>query len=509
MFIILLCWTFPSMGDVSLPSVFSENMVIQRDRKIPVWGWANPDETLTVSISGQKASVKANNNGEWMVNLKPLQAGGPFDLTIRGNNTIVLSNVLIGDVWLCSGQSNMELPVHYCNDSINEIANAMHPKLRLFQIDNTLSPEPLEDCKGIWEVCRPSTIGKFSATAYYFGREVIKELDVPVGLIHASWGGTTAEVWMSSDALKSDPDFHSIVDRWEPVLREKSQELVNYYIKMGQYHEDVYHIEYAGKPLGNIQRPPESPVKMAWLPHIPSWVHNAMIAPLVPYAIKGVIWYQGESNSGRAYQYRKLLPALINDWRRLFGQGDFPFLIVQLANIREPDKEPQENTWAELREAQLMALDVPRTALAVTIDIGDAHHVHPKNKQDVGKRLALGALKVAYNRDIVHSGPIYDSKTVRDGMIHLRFTNIGSGLVTTVGESLKGFAIAGEDKKFVWAKALIEGDEVIVRSDDVPNPVAVRYGWAMNPVCNLYNREGLPASPFRTDDWPGITVNNK
>ena len=427
---------------------------------------------------------------------------------------------MVGEVWICSGQSNMEMRVHHCDDAANEVAEAFYPNIRLFSIKNNLSAEPLKNCEGIWEVCRPSTVGDFSATGYYFGRKIKEELDVPVGLVHASWGGTSVEPWISSDAQKHSREFKSIVKEWNPVLKSKSQEIISYYREMGKWIEDLYYALYTHKyfpPYADIFdlynasdiKTPENPVELGPFPSMPTWVYNAMIAPIVPYAIRGAIWYQGESNADRAYQYRKLFPALIEDWRRKWEQGDFPFLFVQLANYLKTDPQPMECAWAELREAQLMTLTVPKTAMAVTIDIGDADDIHPLNKQDVGRRLALGALKVAYGMGVVHSGPLYDSMTVQGGKIRLRFTGAGSGLVTRNDEPLKGFAIAGEDRKFVWANARIEGDEIVVWNNEVPDPVAVRYAWANNPVCNLYNKEDLPASPFRTDEWPGITTDKK
>lgn len=518
--IFALLFVYSSAADITLPSVIGENMVLQRDMKVPVWGWADPGEDITVTIEEQRLTTKAGSDGEWMVKLGSMEAGGPFEITFEGKNIIKLSNVMVGDVWICSGQSNMEMMVHHCNDVVKEVAKAFYPKIRLFSIKNDLSPEPLKDCEASWEVCRPSTVGDFSATGYYFGREIMRELDVPVGLIHSSWGGTPVEVWLSGEAQKYSPEFRSLCDHWNPALKGKSFEVLNYYRKMGEWIEDLYYALHAKNfeppyteifDLYNAPQiiPPESSIALGPFPSMPSWVNNAMIAPVVPYAIKGAIWYQGESNAERAYQYRELFPALIKDWRRIWGQGDFPFLFVQLANYLETDLQPLECAWAELREAQLMTLTIPNTAMAVTIDIGEADDIHPWNKQDVGKRLALGALKVAYKKGMVHSGPLYDSMTVKNGEIYLRFTEIGSGLFVKNGNSLKGFAIAGEDKIFVWADAKIVGDEILVWSNDVPDPVAVRYAWANNPVCNLYNNEGLPASPFRTDDWPGITADNK
>ena len=508
--LISLCRFTGSYADVRLPSVIGKNMVLQRNMPVSLWGWADPGEKVTVTIEEQHLSTKADNNGTWKVTVRPMQAGGPHEIYIAGKNSITITNILFGDVWICSGQSNMEMRVRHVIDSDNEVADALHRNIRLFQITNDLSPEPRDDCEGRWEVCRPSTIGDFTAAGYFFGRRIMRELDVPIGLINASWGGTTVEAWMSIEAQNHCAEFRNILDHWKPVLEKKPPEVLAFYRNMAEWEEDVHYVEYVGKPrLPIYGTPPESPVKLSIVPQLPVWVYNAMVAPLVPFGIKGVIWYQGESNAGRAYQYRKLFPALIGNWRRLWDQGDFPFLFVQIANFGKPDPVPRESAWAELREAQLMTLSLPNTAMAVAIDIGEADDVHPRNKQDVGNRLALGALKIVYGKNIVHSGPIYDAMTVKDEQVHIRFSSIGSGLTARAGESLRGFAVAGEDRKFVRAQSMIIDDEVVVWHDDVPYPAAVRYGWANNPDCNLYNREGLPASPFRTDDWPGVTAGKK
>jgi len=503
--LLIICGYNISFAEVSVPSIFSDNMVLQRDIKTTIWGWADPGEEIKVTINSQSRSTKTDSNGSWTVKLEPIEAGGPFELRIEGENRIKLTNILVGDVWICSGQSNMEMRVRHVNDSDNEVADALHSNLRLFQITNDLSPESRNDCEGRWEECRPSTIGDFSAVGYFFGRKIMRELDVPVGLINSSWGGTTVEAWMSPDAQQHCDEFRNILDHWKPVLENKSQEIVNYYRKMAQWEEDVHYVLYVKKPILQTTlygTPPESPVNLSICPQMPTWVHNAMIAPLVPFAIKGVIWYQGESNAGRAYQYRELFPALIENWRRLWNQGNFPFLFVQLANFGEPDPHPRESAWAELREAQLMTLSLTNTAMAVAVDVGEADDVHPRNKQDVGFRLALGALKITYGKNIVHSGPIYDSMVVRNKRVYIHFSDTGSGLVSKDDKPLRGFAVAGKDRKFYWAEAMITDNEVVVWNNNVKDPVAVRYGWANNPDCNLYNREGLPASPFRTDNRP-------
>ncbi|MFC1574225.1 sialate O-acetylesterase [Candidatus Latescibacterota bacterium] len=501
-----LLWAFPLAADITLPSVIGENMVIQRDADICLWGWADPGENITVSVDTMSIAVKADSNGEWKVVCGPLKPGGPIDVTFTGKNTISLSNVLVGDVWVCSGQSNMEMRVRHCIHADREVADALHRNLRLFQIRNDLSPEPGKDCDGRWDVCRPSTVGLFSAAGYYFGRKIMQDIDIPVGLVNASWGGTTVETWMSAGAGKHCPEFRTIQTKWEPALTGKPHEILAFYRTMALWEEDVHHVLYTGKPvLPFYATPPESPVKLAFMPHMPSWVFNAMIAPIVPFHIKGVVWYQGESNSGKAYQYRSLFPALIADWRSLWGNHSMPFLYVQLANFGERDPSPVESSWAELREAQLLTLSIPNTAMAVAIDIGESDNIHPRNKQEVGRRLALGALKTAYDRDIVHSGPLYHSMRIDGNRIRLGFTRVGSGLTSKDNGPLIGFAVAGKDRRFVWAQAKIEGDEVIAWSNDVPYPVAVRYGWSNNPFCTLFNKEELPASPFRTDTWLGIT----
>ena len=505
--IFLVAVSFSAQADVQLPSVIGSNMVIQRDIAAPIWGWASPGEPISVSMGSLKLSTKADRTGAWMVKLAPQPAGGPFEVVIRGKNTVKLTNVMVGEVWVCSGQSNMEMRVCHVNDAPNEVASALNRNIRLFQVTNDLAPDPQKDCEARWEDCRPSTVYLFSAAAYFFGRELQRELNVPVGLIHASWGGTTAETWMRLDALRSRPEFKSILDYWAPILQTKSPELLAYHRKTREWEEDVHHVLYAGKPiLPMYVDPPKLPVAVSFAPSVPAWTYNGMIAPVVPFAIRGAIWYQGESNAGRAYQYRTLFPALIEDWRKAWGEGNIPFIFVQLANFGERRDLPGESAWAELREAQSMTLSVPNTALATAIDIGDGENIHPRNKQEVGRRLALGALHVAYGKDIVYSGPVYRSMTVKDGKIRLQFTNVGGGMIPKDGKPLSGFAIAGSDKNFVWAKASIEGDEVVVWSDAVSQPAAVRYAWADNPECSLFNKEGLPALPFRTDDWPGVTA---
>lgn len=503
---IVMVWAVEGAAEIRMPAVFASNMVLQRGIDVPVWGWETPGEEVTVNFNGQSVQAVADTDGKWDITFASMNAGGPYDMTITGNDTIVLGNVMVGEVWVCSGQSNMEMRVRHIRNAKEEVGSAYHPNIRLFQMKNSLDPEPQEDCVGTWEVCRPSTVGGFSAAGYFFGRKLHEELDVPIGLIHASWGGTTIETWMSPGAVNRSEDYRQLLERWESTLAENPDEIIEFYHKCEKWEEDIHHAIYGGKPFPDtFGEPPARDIKLIRCPHMPSWVNNAMIAPLVPYAIRGAIWYQGESNSGRAYQYRSLFPDMIEDWRAHWGQGDFPFIYVQLANFKNREDRPSESAWAELREAQLLTLAVPNTAMAVAIDVGEADDVHPRNKQDVGLRLALGALGTVYGKDIVSSGPLYDSMSVEGSRIRLRFTDTGSGMMAKENGSLSGFAIASADKKFVWADAKIDGEEIVVWSGQAENPIAVRYGWANNPDCNLYNKEGLPASPFRTDDWDGVT----
>lgn len=459
-------------ANIDLPSLFSDHMVLQREMDVPVWGTADPNGVVTVEFMDQKVSSLSDDAGEWKVVLKPLKAGGPHELKVSGMETYVFRDVLVGEVWLGSGQSNMEMPLAGWGKVKNyeqEIADASYPDIRLFQVSHKMSLKPEKEVpsKG-WRVCTPETIPDFSSTAYFFGRMLHKELEVPVGLIHSSWGGTIIEAWMSPESLQPLPGY--------------DQRIVK---------------------LHNITEPLQKQSVIP--PHFPTVLSNGMIEPLIPYAFRGVIWYQGEANTGSAHQYRDLFPRLIRDWRKRWTQGNFPFLFVQLANFMPVEDQPGENSWAELREAQFLTLSEPNTGMAVAIDIGDAEDIHPKNKQEVGRRLALNALRIAYKQDVVASGPIYRSMQIENEKMRLTFSNIADGLVIKNGEDLEGFAIAGEDRVFRWAEGAIDGDTVVLWHPQIKEPVAARYAWASNPICNLYNSAGLPASPFRTDDWPGIT----
>jgi len=489
-----------TFADVKLPAVIGDNMVLQRHQRVPIWGTADPGERVTVTFAGQQVSAAADRDGHWLVRLNSLAAGGPREMTVAGKNTVELQNILVGEVWACSGQSNMQWSVRASNNAEEEVAAADYPEMRLFTVPRVPSSKPTTDIEAQWVVCTPETVPNFTAVGYFFGREVHKTLNVPVGLINTSWGGTPAESWTTRPTLETDPEFRPIVDRWIQAEQSYPEQKEKHEEALAKWKEEADKAKAEGKQPPRQPGPPLFEVKQ----YEPGSLYNGMIFPLIPYAIKGAIWYQGESNAGRAYQYRELFPAMIRDWRREWGQGAFPFLFVQLANFMAREAEPADSAWAELREAQCMTLDLVNAGQAVIIDIGEEKDIHPKNKQDVGRRLALNALAMAYGQEIVYSGPVYRSMAVESSKIRLAFDHVGGGLVAQGGK-LQGFAIAGEDRKFVWAEATIDGDTVVVHSDQVPRPVAVRYAWANNPQCNLYNQEELPASPFRTDAWPGVT----
>jgi sialate O-acetylesterase len=626
-----------AFGEVRLPRLISDGMVLQRGNSAKIWGWAAEGEKVTINFNSKTYHTTTGKDGKWAVLLSELKAGGPYNMEISASNHITLKNILIGDVWVCSGQSNMDLPMARVEERYTDvIANSKNPAIRRFFVSKRYNfNTPQEDLQsGYWESANPESILRFTATGYFFAKALYEKYKVPIGLIHASVGGSPAEAWLSEDALKEFPthlktaekfkdnDYlnqiankdKAVSDAWYSLLQLKDKGLADgqkpwfdptydasdwatmnvpgYWAdeELGYVNGVVwFRKEFAlpasltGKParllLGRVvdsdrtyvngkfvgsvsyQYPPrkydvpgnllkkdkniivvrvinnigrggfilDKPYQLSvagqtidlkgqwqyklgaameplppktFIEWQPLGLYNGMIAPLLNYTIKGVIWYQGESNTARPLEYRKLFPALIADWRQQWNQGSFPFLYVQLANFMKVKVQPSESNWAELREAQLKTLTVPNTAMAVTIDIGEWNDVHPLNKEDVGKRLALGVQKVAYGDEkVVYSGPIYKSMKIEGNKIILIFTHIGSGLVVRRGDELKHFAIAGADKKFVWAKAKIEGNKIIVWNDKIINPVAVRYAWADNPdSANLYNKEALPASPFRTDE---------
>ena len=476
-------------AELKLHPLFSDHVVLQSDFACPVWGTVEPGEEITVSIAGQRKTAKADAEGNWSLKLEPAKAGGPHEMTVAGRNTITVRDVLFGEVWVCSGQSNMEWVVSNSNNFPQEKEAANFPEIRHFLVKKNPQDAPVRTLNGDWKPTTPETVGGFTAVGYFFGRELHKKLNVPIGLIHTSWGGTAAQLWTSKPALEANPAL-------KPILDVFPRQMENYEKALAKYKEQ------SEKAKAENQPPPKAPNK----PMAPCCLYNGMIAPVIPYGIRGAIWYQGESNAGAPKEYQTLFPEMIRNWRRDWGQGDFPFGFVQLANFRANKNEkldqPVESNWAELREAQTMTLSLPNTGMAVIIDIGHPTDIHPRNKQDVGGRLALWAESQVYRKELPeYSSPLFDSMKVEDTKARISFKHAGGGLEAR-GDRLTGFAIAGEDRTFVWADAKIDGNTVVVWSDKIAKPAAVRYAWADYPECNLYSKEGLPASPFRTDTWP-------
>ncbi len=435
----------------------------------------------------------------------------PGTLVVEASNRIAIEDVLVGEVWVCSGQSNMQWPVSASWNSELTIAAAKEPSIRLLTIENAGVQKPLQDFEGAWQVCSPQTVGEFSAVGYFFGEQLQQILDVPIGLIDNAWGGSSCEAWVERERLEqAGAMYEPLMERWKetesnPELRDA---YAAYEAALLKWEDEAIAARKAGTEVPRQPARPNSPMVTQ---HRPENLFNGRVEPIIPFAIRGVIWYQGESNAGRAYQYRDLFPRMIQNWRDAWQQGDFPFYWVQLADFREVKTEPAESDWAELREAQTMTLDaLPHTGEAVIIDLGEAADIHPRNKLEVGKRLARLALAQDYELQVAHRSPRYASMEVQDGKAILTFQQIGGGLRTVDDRDVQGFTIAGADHQWHPARAQIEKDgRVTVSSDAVAEPVAVRYAWADNPVCNLYSSEGLPVTPFRTDDWPGVTADSR
>jgi len=645
LFVWIACSGF-AVGEVSLPAILSDHMVLQQGKPLPVWGWADPGERVQVRIAGQVQATITGEDGRWKVLFNPMESSNePRILIIEGKNRLVIRDILIGEVWLASGQSNMEFSLASTDTAVEETSAASFPEIRLFTTPRNSSLAPVERINGSWQTCRPDTAASFSAVAYFFGRQLHRHLRVPIGLIESSWGGTNAEEWTSGDWLRGEKSFQPILERWENTGEEikalygepspvelwlddvrlfpkdpdavplviddyDDGDLVNLLfgawsstdpeslIELAVHPREIGHgksLRFAARfrvgetPVLELKYSPARIVDLSdykaisflirgkgalrlhslqpsitdwdnyasgWMELPPDWrevvlpfhglrqagwgkrrpftedrlsgvlfevspvpgpiirppagLFNGMIRPLVPFSIRGAIWYQGEGNAGRAEQYQELLPTMIKSWRKAWFQDDLPFLIVQLPNFRSRKAEPSESTWAELRDAHFRtAAGMLNVGLAVTIELGEADDVHPRSKKEVGRRLALFALGETYGERLVYSGPIFEAMVREEQRLRLNFLHTGSGLIAAGGLPLKGFAVAGADQKFYWANARIENDTVVVWSEQVPDPVAARYAWADNPDCNLYNREGLPAAPFRTDDWPGITAGKR
>lgn len=489
-------------AELQLPAMFSDSMVIQRDQPVKVWGWATAGSEIEVSIGEEKRSAEANDSGRWSTSLSALPAGGPHTLTVTGDGgSVSIKDVLVGEVWLCSGQSNMAMTVSRSKDFAIESAAAKHPEIRMFKVTSGHSMEPKNTCAGSWTVCTPDTVAGFSATAYFFGRRLHKDLNVPVGLINSSVGGTSVESWTSMPAQTAVAEIRPRLDAWEADAAKYDADAarVNFDKALARWKTKAADAKTAGKKAPrkpSLASPPRNDR------NYPANLFNGKIHPLIGYTIKGAIWYQGENSSGRGFShlYGAQLPTLIKDWRDRWGIGNFPFAWVQLPNYRAPQKEPSEsNGWSLVQEGMLKTLSLPHTGMAVTIDVGEARDIHPKDKQSVGHRLAQWALADVYRQDIIAMGPIYKSSKIDGGNVVIEF-RYADGLKSNTNK-VEGFAICGKDRKFVWADAVIDGGKVIVSSGNVPNPVAVRYAWAANPKFSLYNEANIPASPFRTDDW--------
>ena len=500
-FVVLLFSAVLAQAEVRLHNLFTDHMVLQQGTSVPVWGWAEDGEKITVEFAGQKVSTTAK-NGRWMVKLKNLKPGAPATLRVFGDKgaqhtALQVSDVLVGEVWIASGQSNMEWPLRSSFNSTNDIAASAHAQIRLFTVPKLKLNAPTNNVKGAWQECEPGTVPGFSAVAYYFARDLQKALGVPVGVIHTSWGGSPAEVWLREGVLAADKDYQrDILDTYDASNKKALAAIA-------QWEKEKVAATEEKQPF--TKRRPSTSWK-------PAELYNGMIANIIPYAINGAIWYQGESNAGRAWQYRRLFADMIKNWRNDWDRN-FTFLEVQLApydqsrkrSVEQITATPVESNWAELREAQLLATEnLKKVGMAVITDVGDKDDIHPTKKAPVGARLALLARKITYGEKIVADGPTYHGVKFKDGKAVLSFKNGGGGLVAQ-GGALTGFAIAGEDKQFTWATATIEGDKVVVSSAKVAKPAAVRYGWADFPVVNLWNKDGLPATPFRTDDWEMIT----
>ena len=515
----------PAQAEVRLHHLFTDHMVLQRDKAVPVWGWADDGEEVTVEFRGRTERTRAR-HGRWQVKLGKLHAGGPDDLKVTGRNQLVVHDVLVGEVWIASGQSNMEWPMRASDNPLPDIVGASNPQLRLFTVPKLKSLTPVNDVEASWQETGPTSVTNFSAVAYYFGRYLQNELRVPVGIIHTSWGGSPAEVWMSDRVLLGDRTYK------REILDTHTEQMRGYTEAKAKFEEEQAEAKQAGRAFD--KKAPDAPY---WRP---TELYNGMIAPLLPCAIQGAIWYQGESNADRAHQYRNLFADMIRNWRTDWDQGEFTFLLVQLAPFKEIKDQPAESTWAELREAQTLATQrLKNVGMAVITDVGDEKDIHPRWKRPVGERLGQAARHIAYGQEVLPSGPVFRKLAVKGHNAIVHFDNVGQGLfggprsdirsrpVTTQQAALTynlqtgtletplvGFSIAGADRKFVWADAKIVGDTVVVSSPQVPKPAAVRFGWADFPVVNLFGRPGpglppLPASPFRSDDWSMITAPKK
>jgi hypothetical protein len=501
---LLILSATPAWAEVRLPAIFSDHMVVQQDKPLAIWGWANAGEEVTITLGDAAAKATPDVSGKWSAKLDKIKPSArPLTLTVKGGNTLTANDVLVGEVWLCSGQSNMAFQVARTDRTEQEQAAANFPQIRMFTVARNPKPEVQAECQGKWEVCSPATVKNFSAVAYFFGRELHQKLGVPVGLINSSYGGTDIAAWTSFEPQAKVPELIAQMEQWERQEKtyDPDKAKATYEKQLAAFQENAKKAKADGKPA---PRRPTAPVRPSLNQNRPTNLFNGMIAPLIPYTIRGAIWYQGEHNSGSdadGLLYRKQLPMLIADWRQRWGD-EMPFGFVQLPNFTRKGEG-----WQLVREAMLKTLmTVPKTGMAVIVDVGNPNDVHPTDKQTVGKRLAMWALGDIYGQaGVATCGPTPASHDVRGGEMVITFKHADGGLTIKANtnakaDELQGFTIAGEDGKFVPAKAKIEGDKVIVSAPGVSKPTAVRYAWQDNPACNLYNGQGIPASPFRTND---------
>jgi sialate O-acetylesterase len=498
----LLLWA-AARADVTLAPLFRDGAVLQQGKPVPVWGRAVAGEKIAVAFGGQTVSATTGADGRWTVVLAPLAASAlGADLVARGQNIVTVHDVVVGEVWLCSGQSNMEWPVERAQEAAKEIAAAHYPLIRQIQIEQTVADTPRETVGGEWQAASPATVGKFTAVGYFFARDLFQKLGVPIGIVHSSWGGTPVESWLSPAALASNPAFAMVGERWRKNLAEYPANKSAYEPALADWTkaEAAAQMQGAKAHAAFLQRRPRPRV-----PHGPgdSWTptgpFNGMISPLLPYALRGVLWYQGESNSERPGEYYALFAALITSWRAHFGQGDFPFYWVSLANYKMPG-DPTGAAFAYLREAQAQALALPNTGQALAIDVGNPDTIHPLNKQEIGRRLALIAKARIYQIPCDWSGPVFAGATSEHGAMRVRFVHDEGGLLAH-DRPVQSLEVAGADRKFHPAQGRIEGAMLVVSAREVPAPVAVRYAWKNAPEANLFNGAGLPAAPFRSDNW--------
>ncbi|MDQ8187915.1 sialate O-acetylesterase [Pelagicoccus sp. SDUM812002] len=486
----------PLGAKLSVPNVFTDHMVLQRDQANPIWGSSTPNDDITVTLAGNVISTRADRDGSWRAKLPPLPAGGPHTLSIKGSDFIEINDVLVGEVWFCSGQSNMEWPLISSYGAEVEIAAANQPQIRLLSVERNGADTPQEDIDGVWQVCSPETAQHFSAIGYFYGKTLNDALDVPIGLIDNAWGGSMAESWIPLDTLAADERYAPLLEHWEERLANFDEEAYEAFLL------EFKEWEAAGYPQPGLNW--NNTVHPVTGQHRPANIYNGMVHPFTGYGIRGVIWYQGESNGGRADQYKHLFPLLVETWRDKWGQGDFPFYWVQLADYGSEANEPGENGWAELRDAQTSSMDLlANSGQAVIIDIGEGRDIHPRNKMTVANRLVRWPLAKDYGFDIAYQSPRYKSMELDGNKIRITFDHVSDqGLYSFDTTEIKGFSIASDDQNFVWAEAkMVDKNTVEVWSKEIEAPTAVRYGWAQNPVVNLYDRNGLPVTPFRTDSW--------